>query len=102
VVEAVGADVKRFKPGDEVYSYMSLRRGGAYAEYVAIVENEVAAKPKKIDMLHAAAVPLAGLTAWQALFDAAGLKEGQTVLVHAGAGGSDTSRCNSRRRRARR
>ena len=73
VVESVGADVKRFKVGDEVFSYMSLRHSGAYAEFVAVAENELALKPKKIDFVHAAAVPLAALTAWQALFDTAGL-----------------------------
>jgi NADPH:quinone reductase-like Zn-dependent oxidoreductase len=87
VVESVGADVKRFKKGDEVYSYISLKHAGAYAEFVAIPESEVALKPKKIDFVHAAGVPLAALTAWQALFDTAGLKEGQTVLIHAGSGG---------------
>lgn len=87
VVASVGADVERFKVGDEVFSYLSLRRGGAYAEFVAIPEGEVAAKPEKVDFVHAAAVPLAALTAWQALFDQADLKEGQTLLVHGGAGG---------------
>ena len=87
VVASVGAGVERFKVGDEVFSYMSLRRGGGYAEFVAIPEGEVASKPKKADFVHAAAVPLAALTAWQALFDHADLKEGQTVLVHGGAGG---------------
>jgi NADPH:quinone reductase-like Zn-dependent oxidoreductase len=87
VVESVGADVKRFKKGDEIYSYLSLKRGGAYAEFVTIPESDVAFKPKQIDFVHAGAVPLAALTAWQALFDTAGLKEGQTVLIHAGSGG---------------
>lgn len=87
VVESAGAEVKGFKAGDEVYSYMSITHGGGYAEYVAIPESQVARKPKSIDHVHAAGVPLAALTAWQAMFDTAGLKPGQTVLIHAGAGG---------------
>ena len=87
VVAALGEGVERFAVGDAVYAYLALGRGGAYAEYVAVPERELAPKPAKVDHVHAAAVPLAALTAWQALFDTAGLKEGQTVLVHAGAGG---------------
>ena len=87
VVEAVGAEVKGFKPGDEVFAYLSLQRGGGYAEYTIVRESEAAMKPKNADFVHAAAVPLAALTAWQAMFDTAGLKEGQTVLIHGGAGG---------------
>jgi NADPH:quinone reductase-like Zn-dependent oxidoreductase len=87
VVEKVGEGVQRLKAGDEVFGFLSLSRGGAYAEYVAAPERELALKPKKLDFVQAAAVPLAALTAWQALFDSAGLEEGQTVLIHAGAGG---------------
>lgn len=90
VVESVGEGVKNFKAGDEVFGMTSLRGaggGGAYAEYVAVSENQIAKKPAKIDHAHAAAVPLAALTAWQAMFDTAGLKENQTVLIHGGAGG---------------
>jgi NADPH:quinone reductase-like Zn-dependent oxidoreductase len=87
VVERVGEGVERWKAGDEVFSYLSLRRGGGYAEYVVLRDDEVALKPAKIDFVAAAAVPLAALTAWQALFETAELSEGQTVLVHAGAGG---------------
>lgn len=87
VVESVGKGVERFKAGDAVFSYLPISNGGAYAEYVVAPETAVAAKPKSLDHVHAAAVPLAALTAWQALFDNAGLKEGQTVLIHAGSGG---------------
>ena len=87
VVETVGEGAPRFKPGDEVYVYLPLARAGGYAEYALASEKDVAKKPAKVDHVHAAAVPLAGLTAWQALFDQAGLKEGQSVLIHAGAGG---------------
>jgi NADPH:quinone reductase-like Zn-dependent oxidoreductase len=59
----------------------------AYAEYIAVKASEAARKPTTLDHVHAAAVPLAGLTAWQALVDAAQLQAGQTVLIHAAAGG---------------
>jgi len=87
VVEAVGAGVTRFRPGDAVFARPDIKRGGAYAEYVAIRESDAAHKPKSIDHVHAAAVPLAGLTAWQGLFDKARVEKGQRVLVHAAAGG---------------
>jgi NADPH:quinone reductase-like Zn-dependent oxidoreductase len=86
-VEALGEGVKSFKVGDEVYAYMSLSRGGGYAQYAVVGEKEAAIKPVKADFEHAAAVPVAALTAWQVLFDVAKLEAGQTVLVHAGAGG---------------
>jgi NADPH:quinone reductase-like Zn-dependent oxidoreductase len=75
------------KAGDEVYSRPDIARDGAYAEYIVVRESEVALKPKSIDHIHAAAIPLAALTAWQSLLDAAGLGAGQTVLIHAAAGG---------------
>jgi NADPH:quinone reductase-like Zn-dependent oxidoreductase len=87
VVAAIGADVTTFKPGDQVYSRPNLERNGTYAEYVAVKASEVALKPKNIDHIHAAAVPLAGITAWHALFEAAQLTAGQRVLIHAAAGG---------------
>lgn len=87
VVESVGSGVTGFKPGDEVYGRPDLARNGAYAEYVVVKESEIARKPKNLDHVHAAAIPLVGLTAWQALFDAAGLTAGQKVLIQAAAGG---------------
>jgi NADPH:quinone reductase-like Zn-dependent oxidoreductase len=87
VVEAIGAGVTSFRPGDEVFARPDVKRGGTYAEYVAIRAADAARKPKSIDHVHAAAVPLAGLTAWQGLFDKAGLRQGQRALVHAAAGG---------------
>jgi NADPH:quinone reductase and related Zn-dependent oxidoreductases len=87
VVEATGLGIVRLKAGDEVYSRPDIARDGAYAEYIAVRETEIALKPKSIDHIHAAAIPLAALTAWQSLFDAAGLSAGQTVLIHAAAGG---------------
>lgn len=87
VVESAGSGATRLKPGDEVYSRPDLSRDGAYAEYIVVRESEVALKPKSIDHTHAAAIPLTGLTAWQALFDAGKLAAGQTVLIHGAAGG---------------
>ena len=84
VVESAGS---LWKPGDEVYGRPDISRQGAYAEYIAVRETEIARKPKSVDHVHAAAIPLAALTAWQALFDAGGLKPGQKVLIHAAAGG---------------
>ena len=87
VVEAAGAGAGRLKKGNEVYSRPDISRDGAYAQYIVVQESEVAIKPKSLDHIHAAAIPLAALTAWQALFDAAGLGAGQKVLIHAAAGG---------------
>ena len=87
VIAALGAGVTRFKVGDEVFSRPDIERDGAYAEFIVIRETEVALKPKSVDHVHAAALPLAGLTVWQSLFDAAALTAGQRVLIHAAAGG---------------
>jgi NADPH:quinone reductase-like Zn-dependent oxidoreductase len=87
IVEANGSGATRFAPGDAVYSRPDIGRNGAYAEYIAVREEELALKPKSLDHIYAAAVPLTGLTAWQALFDSGGLTAGQTVLIHAAAGG---------------
>ena len=86
VVAGVGADVQAFKTGDEVYGYCNLARCGAYAEFIVVKETEITAKPNNIDFNHAAAIPVGALTAWQA-FNLAGLSAGQTVLIHAAAGG---------------
>jgi NADPH:quinone reductase-like Zn-dependent oxidoreductase len=86
-VEAVGPGVLRFKPGDAVFSRPDIMRDGTYAEYVVIRETDAAHKPNSIDHVHAAAIPLAATTAWQSLFDAAGLSTGQKVLIHGAAGG---------------
>ena len=87
VIEDVGPGVSQFKKGDEVFSKPDTSRDGAYAKYVVVRESEVALKPKSLYHVYAAAVPLAGLTAWQALFDVAQLKRGQRILIHAGSGG---------------
>ena len=86
VVE-VGPQAGGFKAGDGVYVRPDIERDGGYAEYIAVKASEAARKPATLDHIHAAAVPLAALTAWQALVDAADLQAGQTVLVHAAAGG---------------
>jgi NADPH:quinone reductase-like Zn-dependent oxidoreductase len=88
-VKSVGKNVKKFKAGDEVYAYCRkpIVQWGTYAEYVCFDADNIALKPKNINFSQAAAIPLAGLTAWQALFDFAKLKKGETILIHAGAGG---------------
>ena len=85
VVEKTGAKVTKLKPGDGVYGYALF--GGGWAEYALLAENEAALKPKSLTFVEAAAVPLAALTAWQALIDVAQLRAGQTVLIHGGSGG---------------
>jgi len=87
VVEKTGANAKKFKAGDKVYSYLSVMRGGGYAEFAVAKESEAALKPKNINFVEAAAVPLAATTAWQALVDSAKIRKGQTVLIHGGSGG---------------
>lgn len=87
VVEQTGHAVTRFKPGDAVYSRPDIRRNGAYAEYVAVRESEIAFKPATISHVEAASLPLVSITAWESLFTTADLTAGHRVLIHAGAGG---------------
>lgn len=86
VVEQCGRAVASFDVGDAVYAMLTPDRGG-YAEFAAVKAADCAAKPKTLDHLHAAAVPLAALTAWQGIFDHGGLTQGQSILVHGAAGG---------------
>ena len=87
-VTAVGAGVTRFQVGDEVFGMPWFpRQAGAYAEYVTAPSRHFAAKPAVLSIEQAAALPLAGLTAWQALVDTIRLQDGDDVLVHGGAGG---------------
>ncbi|MFD5462843.1 NADP-dependent oxidoreductase [Kitasatospora sp. NPDC127059] len=87
-VEAVGPGVGIHRPGDEVYGMpLFPRQAGAYAEYVVAPARHLAPKPAGLTHVEAAALPLAGLTAWQALVDAADVRPGERVLVHAAAGG---------------
>jgi len=90
VVEKVGSKITKFKAGDPVFAYASLKTGGGYAEYALTTEHEVAPKPKSLTYVEAAAVPVVALTAWQVLIDTAKLSAGQTVLIHGGSGGVGT------------
>lgn len=89
-VEKAGKASGRVKEGDEIYALADIARNGACARYVAVKAAAVAPKPVTVDHVHAASVPMAGLTAWQALFETAGLEAGQSVLIHAAAGGIGT------------
>lgn len=88
-VAAAGEGAHGFKPGDAIYAYCRkpVVKWGTYAEYVTFDANNVAKMPSNISFAQAAAIPLVGLTAWQAIFDDAKLKKGETILIHAGAGG---------------
>jgi NADPH:quinone reductase-like Zn-dependent oxidoreductase len=83
---AVEIAAGEFKVGDEVYAHVTWP-DGAYVDYAVVAPSGVAAKPKSLDMIAAAAVPLAATTAWQGLFDHGDLKSGQTVLIHGASGG---------------
>jgi NADPH2:quinone reductase len=88
-VDAVGTAVTAFKAGDEVYGLVGGVGGhqGTLAEYIAPDASLLALKPKNLNMLQAAALPLSVITAWEGLVDRAKVHSGQTVLIHAGAGG---------------
>jgi NADPH:quinone reductase-like Zn-dependent oxidoreductase len=86
-VEKAGPLVSRFKIGDEVFGMRDVQAGGSYAEYTAVRGDTLAHKPANLSHAQAAGVPLAALTAWSALFDYARIRPGQTLLVHAAAGG---------------
>lgn len=88
-IEEVGADVKNFKVGDEVFTMPEFARGGTYAEYVAVSANQVALKPKTLSLIESAALPMVAQTAQLAL-ETTELKAGQTILIHGGAGGVGT------------
>lgn len=89
VIEAVGATVKGFKKGDEVFAYArkDFIGQGCYAELVSIPIRSVAKKPQTIDHNHCAGIPLAGLTAYQAIVETLKVSKGQTILIHAATGG---------------
>ncbi|MES2699330.1 MAG: NADP-dependent oxidoreductase [Pseudomonadota bacterium] len=86
----VGARVRSFKPGDEVYARPDDDRIGSFAERIAIKESSLALKPRNLSMAEAASLPLVALTAWQTLVETAQLKKGQKVLIPAGSGGVGT------------
>ncbi|RCW69156.1 NADP-dependent oxidoreductase [Pseudorhodoferax soli] len=83
----VGARVRSFQPGDEVYARPDDDRIGGFAERIAVKSSSLALKPRNIGMVEAASLPLVALTAWQALVEAARLQKGQKVLILAGSGG---------------
>lgn len=89
-VVKVGARVRQFKAGDEVYARPDDFRIGTFAEFVPVKEASLASKPKGLTMEEAASVPLVGLTAWQTLVEKARLKKGQKVFIQAGSGGVGT------------
>jgi NADPH:quinone reductase-like Zn-dependent oxidoreductase len=90
VVTKVGSKVSRFKIGDEVYSRVGDHRIGTFAEYIAVIEGDLALKPKNLTMDEAGSIPLVGLTAWQALVEIGNVKKGQKVFIQAGSGGVGT------------
>src|SRR4029078_1297365 len=86
VVAALGMGTAGIAVGDEVFGLTDPYRDAAAAEYVAVEARNLARKPQTGDHVHAASVPRAGLTAWQALFDHGKLSRGQTVVIHGAAG----------------
>lgn len=86
-IEDVGPGVTGVEMGAAVYTNLDPRKDGAYAQFATVDRYLVAPKPGPLDWIHAGATPLAGLTAWQALFDVAGLSAYQTILIHGAAGG---------------
>ncbi|AZT82660.1 NADP-dependent oxidoreductase [Marinobacter sp. NP-4(2019)] len=87
-VVAVADDVTTLAPGDRVMGMIGFpATGGGYAEYALAAADELAIVPEELDLVTAGALPLAALTAWQALFEVAKLESGQKILIHAGAGG---------------
>lgn len=89
IVKEVGAGVTNVKIGDSVMSYARKGRigDGAYAEWITLPASQIVATPKNVTITEAAAIPLVSLTAYQAIFDFANLSKGQSILIHAGAGG---------------
>ncbi len=86
IIDAVGAGVAGFKPGDEVYGATNDQFTGGYAEYAVASAGMMAIKPKSLNFIQAASAPVVSVTAWQMLFDYARVTAGQTVLIHGGAG----------------
>ena len=88
-ISGLGKNVTEYKVGDEVFAYCRkpVVQFGTYADFISCPLENIALKPKTLSMAQSAAIPLVALTAWQALFDFANLKKGQTVFIHAGSGG---------------
>jgi NADPH:quinone reductase-like Zn-dependent oxidoreductase len=89
-VEAVGSDVTQFRPGDEIYGDLAASGNGAFAEYIAVPEQALALKPANLTFEQAAAVPMAAVTALQALRDGGKIRAGHTVLINGASGGVGT------------
>ncbi len=87
IIAALGSEVSDFSVGDAVYGMNDVLGDGAQAEYCLARSMEIAPKPRSLSHTEAAVVPISALTAWQGLFEHAGLKEGDKVLVHGAAGG---------------
>ncbi|HEX6716108.1 MAG TPA: NADP-dependent oxidoreductase [Pyrinomonadaceae bacterium] len=86
IVEAIGAQVSEFKPGDEVYGATNEQFSGAYAEYALPLAGRMAQKPRTLNFIEAASAPVVTVTAWQMLFEYAQVTAGQTVLILGAAG----------------
>jgi len=89
LVDALGQGGVFFQPEEEVFAKVSMGDGG-YAEYTVVNSTQAARKPRSIGFIESASIPTAGLAAWQALFDIAGLEKGQSVLIHGASGGVGT------------
>ena len=89
-VEETGPLVTRFKPDDAVFCRPDTSRNGGYAEYIAVKTIDIASAPRSIPLVKAAGIPLASQAAWMGLFEVAGLKTGQSVLIHGASGGVGT------------
>lgn len=90
VIAEIGESVTDFQPGDRVFVRPELTREGTYAEFIAVEDHLLAKMPDTMSFEEGAAMPLVGLTAWECLVEQAGVKEGDKVLIHAGAGGVGT------------
>ncbi|HUE40537.1 MAG TPA: NADP-dependent oxidoreductase [Chthoniobacterales bacterium] len=87
LVERIGGKVTKFKAGDAVYAFITILKGGGYAEYALAKQSDAALKPATISFVEAAGAPSVALTAWQAIVDKANVQSGQTVLIHGASGG---------------
>ncbi len=87
IVEKIGGKVTKFKVGDAVYAFISILKGGGYAEYAVAKQTDAALKPTTISFVEAAGAPSVALTAWQAIVDKANVQSGQTMLIHGASGG---------------
>lgn len=86
IIEKVGSKVTDYTVGDAIYSRPEVSRHGSHAEYIAVPACDIAIKPRTVSFAAAASLPIASITAWQALFEKGELREGQRVLIHGGAG----------------